>query len=310
MTGHRVDRRLVGLALLVGADAVLADAVLADAVFGPFVDAIYLVAVATLFVVLGIPHGAFDLWIFERTYPGPRKTAFVVGYIALVILMAGLWWASPTVAFAAFIALSIHHFGEGELPDGFPRWMRLVRGGFFVGVPLLIHVDAVAPIVQSMGIALETSTTTAFIVVTSILIAQVPIILHSRWSTRRQAEELAYLATWFVTFSRLPPLVAFGLYFCLWHAIDHLEDLRRRFTPLKTLRHESGWRPTLKKWLPFALAPNVVLLVAALRPDVASTVQDYAAFALIVVASLTLPHAVLVTLMRTRRLTARALTGV
>ncbi len=272
------------LALLVGIDAA----------FGPFGDAVYLAPIATLFVVLGVPHGAFDLWIFQRAYSGHPKLLFLAGYVLLVISMLGLWRLSPSTAFVAFLALSVHHFGEGDLPDGFPRFKKIVRGAFFVALPLLAHGEAVAPIVRAMGVRYEPSASAAFAAITSIVLAQIPIILHSGWSTQRQVEELIYVATWCIAFIQLPPLVSFGLYFCLWHAVGHLKDLRQRFTPSRADRSSLDWRT----WLPYAVAPNLVLLYAASRPQDASTVEDFASFALMLTASLTLPHAVLVTLMR------------
>ena len=81
-------------------------------------------------MLIGLPHGAFDGALafclgFGRS---PRK---IVGFLVMYLLLAGLsaliWLVSPVFSLAAFLVLTILHFGSGDTEHLFQLGPRLVQ---------------------------------------------------------------------------------------------------------------------------------------------------------------------------------------
>lgn len=293
----RLDLRFGLLALIV----------VIQAVTGSIVDHFLLMAVAALFLIVGLPHGAFDVWLFEQSSTSRSRLVFVAVYVSTVAAMAVLWLLTPTTALLAFLALSIHHFGEADLPDTFGPAARIARGTFVVGLPLLAHPSQVEPVLRAMGVApvaLATDVTTVWIAAL-VAVQLLLVATHARSRTRRERwSEAIYVVAWASAFIRLPPLVSFGLYFTLWHAVDHLASLRSIRSIPRAARQSTAapWAASWSTWLPYAIVPNLVLLgvVFGSSVEVQESTEWMAGIALMVAASLTLPHAILVSWCKAR----------
>ncbi|WP_203229153.1 Brp/Blh family beta-carotene 15,15'-dioxygenase [Halobellus captivus] len=120
---------------------------------------------AVSLVAVGLPHGAVDHVAPARAAgqcPGGRWLLAVgVVYLVLGVVYGALWFAVPTAAATAFIALTWFHWGQGDLYaldalgarylDG--REVRIgtlaVRGGLPMVVPLLGYPGQYRAVVDS-----------------------------------------------------------------------------------------------------------------------------------------------------------------
>ena len=192
-------------------------------------DAGSLPVVATLgalVLILGLPHGALDLWVAARQgrwgrdgrFTARGAVLFHAEYLALAALVTLSFAVVPTLALVGFLLLSLWHFAD-DWP-ALPAPVRLGCASVVVLVPTLFHGAEVAAI---------------FAAVTGRAAPEVgavpyPFWLVSGWITagsvalaaatdRRAAAEVAGLAA---LAALLPPLVFFATYFTLLHGPRHL----------------------------------------------------------------------------------------
>ncbi|MGF1512016.1 MAG: Brp/Blh family beta-carotene 15,15'-dioxygenase [Myxococcota bacterium] len=265
-----------------------------------------------LFFALGLSHGALDRWLFDRVVPGGASGMFYGFYLGAAALQALLWWASPQLAFVLFLVLSVLHLGAGEVQDDrmtdLHRGLASVaRGLLVVGVPLLVHADAVRPVLSALSVALPTvSSTMAFALTAAMLSSNLLVFALPRsagafggrregWrSTAHEWIQTAVLTGMFVV---LPPLFSFLVYFTLWHGLAHVREMKARFA-----QSGEAWEELGGAALPFAAAASGGLLALwALTSFGASTGLDIAtasAAAVVLVSALTLPHMLLVSMAR------------
>jgi Brp/Blh family beta-carotene 15,15'-monooxygenase len=204
---------------------------------------------AVLVALIGLPHGAAD-----HRFARPRLEpvlgmawlpVFLVGYLAVAMLVVCGWFVAPAVTVVAFFVASAWHFGQEEprLPVG-PRSLRPVfrfaRGGLVIWTPLVFHARDVADI---LGLVAPGSSGPAIQHAISLLTACSWIMLplaaaawtlqglaaSRRTGLRRRVllADNALVASLVVLFIVASPLVSFPVYFCGWHSARGLERLRR-----------------------------------------------------------------------------------
>jgi len=173
-------------------------------------------------------------------------------YLSLGSFYLALWFAAPVAAFVLFIALTWFHWGQGDLyalvafvsgEAGYPTdrtrraWTLLVRGGLPMLVPLLAFPEAyhaVAEITVGLFVpgdadGLSWAFGPSFRLLVGAAFALFALgVLGSNYASAKKrgalgvwrvdAAETALLALYF---SLVPPMLAVGLYFCLWHAPRH-----------------------------------------------------------------------------------------
>jgi Brp/Blh family beta-carotene 15,15'-monooxygenase len=256
---------------------------------------------------------------------------FISGYLLLVGFYLGLWFVVPALAFAVFIAMTWFHWGQGDLhtllalsPTQYldsksKRALALfIRGGFPMLVPFLAFPAAYQAEVQHLiqifdqtAIQqLEWIFTPAFKWSLGGLFAGVVLIslglnLQSAWSQHDlsawsiDAIECLLLA---IFFSTVPPVLAIGVYFCLWHATRHIARLMLidpgAAQALKTRRFHSALTRFFRDAWP--MTTGALLILGGLFyiiPDATATLRDSVAVYLALIAALTFPHIVVVSWM-------------
>ena len=115
-------------------------------------------------LTFGIAHGALDHELAERLRGASKLTTvrIVFGYAAVVAIAFTAFSVFPLPLFAAFIVISIVHFGSGELTfaarylgQDLPRFARLRTLGFGalpIAVPFLAH-----PLAEVYGVDVNAS---------------------------------------------------------------------------------------------------------------------------------------------------------
>ena len=254
-------------------------------------------------LVLGLPHGALDLWIAGRQgmLQGARGwLGFHAGYLAIAGLVVAAFLLAPGFALLGFLLLSLWHFADDWAArggkGGLPKPIAIGCASAIVLVPTAAHPGEVAAIfaaimgepVPDLGGARYLAGLTTGWVVGGSLVAAVAI-------DRRAGLEAAAVAL--LAFV-LPPLAFFAAYFTLLHGPRHLI----RHGALTGGRHG---RITLAAYaaLAFALVAGLGVWLARAEPQALGAEAIRAAF--VGLAALTVPHALL--LERDKRLFLKSL---
>ncbi|ESS06423.1 MAG: beta-carotene 15,15''-monooxygenase, Brp/Blh family [uncultured archaeon A07HB70] len=207
-------------------------------------------------VVLGLPHGAVDHLVPGRLGDGVtvRSVLWVaLVYAALMAAYAAAWFVVPTASFVFFVALTLFHWGQGDvyallalddaehLPTTAERGLALlVRGGLPMLAPLvafpgryrevalaavsLFGADAaaLAPLFSPTGRLAAAGGLFALSVLGLVAGGLRVRAGAPRTPLLVDAGEVALL---WVYFAVVPPILAVGVYFCLWHALRHVARL-------------------------------------------------------------------------------------
>ena len=246
-----------------------------------------LLVVGALVLLLGMPHGAFDV-VFARKLFGVADlkgwALFSLFYVGLSAAVVGLWVVAPTLFLCAFLIFSAVHFG-GDPAVGVSRLTRSLYGGAVIVLPALWH----GPELQRLLGLVAGPTSAAFVapVLSQLaapwLAATVLACALAARTSRLAACESAALAA--VSLAA-PPLAAFTVYFCAMHSPRHI---------LRTLASLQAAEACHA--LALALWPTLAVLVTAALlgwrmsdlPVEARVMQ----LVFVGLAALTLPHMVL-----------------
>lgn len=203
--------------------------------------------------LLGLPHGALDYLSGRRIFqPRFRRWWFLPFgfiYLGLAGLVVLAWTVAPTSSLVAFFVLAAAHFGLGDVPRdaalGAGTAYRNVggaveaaaRGGLVIVALLFMHPAEVSELFSHL---LPTSLPTieATVARVSPLLAAVNgallavVLAHhlGGWAAGSDAHgrNAAEIIALFALFCLAPPLVAFIVYFCLWHSFRHSVRLAAR----------------------------------------------------------------------------------
>jgi len=263
---------------------------------------------AGLVAVLGLPHGAVD-HLEGRALLAHRAgrwwwLVFGMLYVAAAVAVVAAWLAWPPGLLAGFLVLAAAHFGAEDIdadataPGGPVRLMEVaVRGAIPVLGPALFHPARTGELFAY----LLPGTTVAGVQAVLVPMAWgAPVIAGGltafaviAWATgrRRTAVEVLVLtaAVWV-----LPPLLAFVVYFCLWHAPRHTLTVAARLSPADA-RH--GLVRFTRAALPLTLMTAVAgAAVSWWLGSAAHAVPAVIATVFVGLAALTVPHVVLAAL--------------
>jgi Brp/Blh family beta-carotene 15,15'-monooxygenase len=285
-------------------------------------------------LVLGLPHGAVDHLAVPRVRDRPVTIRALAGVGALYGLLGGaylaLWFLAPVPAFLLFIALTWAHWGQGDVyallaladvdhlrtraqrvataavrgglpmlvpllsaPGQYRRVARALTGRFGVGPAELAPLFRVETrLALGVGFAALTLGTLA------VGLARAGSGLADRgW--RVDAGETALL---WVFFLAVPPVLAVGVYFCVWHSLRHIARLVLLDEGSVTGLERGQVGPALRGFARDA-APLTAVSVAFLAafyylvPVRPGNLEGVVGLYLVLIAVLTLPHFVVVALM-------------
>ncbi len=178
-------------------------------------------------VTVGMGHGALDVQLLLRRFSPPsRAIALGVAYLLVVVLLG--WALSQAVSAALWLLLgmSIWHFGEDyarwdQLPSRTHLLTRLVVGGAPVMFPIWLSPVQMAVVVETVLQGGDARPWHLFAAIwLALLVVWVLLCGVLRYRDARIAwYELAGAALLNLVFS---PLMAFALYFGVYHAPVHI----------------------------------------------------------------------------------------
>lgn len=195
--------------------------------------------VALPIAVLGVMHGALDPWVGDRVqarYCGnTNRPVFLLVYVALMSLVITAWITAPLFTLAAFLLVSVFHFGNqdatalGLHDDGLAA---LVLGAIPVFAPIIAHPDEVALVFHWL-IGLDPERTAPLLRWLFNPVIALWIVGCGMWLSRMRlmnesglGHAAGLVAVLLPAMLLLPPLVAFAAYFCILHSPAHLLQMR------------------------------------------------------------------------------------
>jgi len=283
-------------------------------------------------LVLGLPHGAVDHLAVARTRgrrPDWRAVARVVAlYVAVGGAYAVGWFLAPATAFALFVLVTWFHWGQGDLyalvalaeADHLHSPAQrlgtvVVRGGLPMLVPLLAFpewyrrvavtlvgrfapeaVTALSPAFRT-DVRLGLGLAYGILVVATLALGYVRADDYGSW--RLDAGETLGLVAYFAV---VPPVLAIGVYFCLWHSLRHIARLLLidddATAALRDRDPTAAFASFARDALPLTLVSLALLGGLALAvPNPPESVPEWVGLYLVFIAVVTLPHVVVVTIM-------------
>lgn len=282
-------------------------------------------------VVFGLPHGAIDHLVPSRLGLAARPTG-VIAVVAIYLLLGALvltaWHFAPGPAFVGFVLLTWAHWGQGDLftavaIDGLERASQatrasflLARGGIPMLVPLIAHPGDYRGVLAATTSVLPTSTVShldpvfgaGFRITVAVGLAIVTVVaalLVRRGAAGRARTTVAETLLLVAYFAVVPPILAVGLYFCLWHALQHIVRLQlldpRSARALRNGRVVPALVRFARAAAPLTLVALALLVVLALATGVRQGPADLLGTYLVLISALTLPHAAVVALMDVRQ---------
>ncbi len=293
-----------------------------------------LLPLAVSAVFLGLPHGAVDHLAIPRTR-GEAATGrwlAVVGALYLVVggAYAVVWFLAPIAAVVGFILLTWAHWGQGDVyplvalaggehPAG--RTGRLLtaatRGSLPMAVPFVAFPDQYELVVATLAglfdpaapaalSALFTpaarAAVAAVIAALVCLSAAVGLVATAGGDRRTLGVDAAETGLLVAFFATVPPILAVGLYFCVWHSLRHIVRLLAvdpaAAASLRARRYGAALASFTRDAAPLTAA-SLGLLVAlyVAVPGTVADPLDLVGTYLVLIAVLTLPHVVVVTVM-------------
>jgi len=208
---------------------------------GPIPAALALIALA-----LGIPHGAADNLTLVHVLSWRGWIRLGVVYVSIAAAAALLIIAFPAIGFVVVLAMTVWHFGTGDVQataelEGkkpFTGQFRILYALALGRAPVLLPLTS--PAALSTVVSLEprlaviysspVTSITRGVVLTLIVFTLVALISRG---ALRGAFELFTLAVLGLVAS---PFIAFAVYFGFWHAARHTARLAQETTGAITLR--------------------------------------------------------------------------
>jgi len=277
-------QRIQGLAFSFGAIVLAVVAVTA----ARFDTQFELIVVATLIVLLGVPHGALDT-IFARQLYGIQTSGgwlcFAVIYVLLGASVVGFFMLAPSGFLIGFLLISMLHF-SGDPAAGTPGLARVLYGGAIIVLPTLLHAEEITRLF-SLLVGIDAATlVTPFLRLLAwpwlIGLAMAAIQrLPKDWLTALEMGAVAVLAV------LAPPLISFTVFFCAMHSARHI---------LRTIDYSGRTSPGLILGATLLPMLGVLIASAAAWHFLAGTPINGAIIQLVFVglAALTVPHMALV----------------
>lgn len=253
-----------------------------------------LLALLVAMLTTGLLHGSVDQVVASRLFR-TEGFRFYGPYLAVVALTGLLWFLSAPLALAVFLALSVWHFGEGDLRDHVPHLRgqaaaSVTRGLIVVGTLFSAWPGEVASLLGPEIWDLPPMQRSIWVPITlcAVHIATVAGSCRQwRGSLEVAAVDAVGLAAWLWC---APPILAFAGYFAAWHSVAHIDTLQKRLVGGSLLHHA----------LPLTLIAAAGSGIALVSVSQWHGDQPVAAVVLPVLAALASPHILMVEAWRRR----------
>ena len=197
------------------------------AVMAGYGSSVMLASATFLFLIGGLPHGAFDIHRAAQSADlgRARLLKFTAIYIGIFGLMLVGWHTIPAFVLPLFLATAALHFGA-DWPETEEALFKVALGFAPICAIGISNIDQVELIFTAMAnpvVALWTTRIFILVAPVALLVAGMALVLIGRASGPARP---AVFALMLVSLTVLPPVVGFALYFCAFHTPRHMADIR------------------------------------------------------------------------------------
>ena len=278
---------------------------------GQFSNAFQYSMVFLLVGVVGMAHGSIDHIIATdvlKIVPKNRKLLFIAVYLLIIALYVLLWYVSPLSSFLLFILYSAYHFGEADTSVIGQNLNKIQLSVLSLSYGLLIisamvffnqnYTTEICPDwftqILPPHILISSATWIFYVSFGLLLLQNIVYSLLGKIPWRKNLLFLIQLTFVTLIFILLPALVAFSIYFGLWHA---LLVLKKEFYEVNKIRLINTSKDFILALAPFTLLTlGVMLLIIYYGSSTAH-------FSTIVAISvLAFPHTLLMHMLYSRKL--------
>ena len=260
------------------------------------------IAIAVTALIIGIPHGAVDHLLAIPNLVSLQMAIFLFKYLLVTGLAMWFILLFPLMGFQLIVLCSALHFGVGDASFhmeiyrraqsvNFPRALYILASGTTpVVIPLVNDntrqaLNAVNPQLIGWAGAFPDQLFTSCVAINIFVV----VVLCSRRLFGPACDLLLLL----IVATLAPPLVAFAVYFGLWHAVRHTARLTLEFEPSQ-VQHNMG-RPWVSFWLSVRAGLPAVAIVLAFSLWLACMYDTSESgkvlwYLLVVTWALTVPH--------------------
>lgn len=252
-----------------------------------------------LLITTGIPHGAIDAIIYKNNNKEKDKY-FYLKYLGIALVIGLVWAIAPGFAFITFLLLSAYHFGQSQLfhyrlsEKGFLKnALYLLWGMILLSAFIIFHKGpSIKFINELLGSGYQEfinqsmlwifiGSSLAFILLSFLAVSmkqvRIKIVLT----------EFVYLGILITMFMTTPAVLAFALYFGLWHS---LKTMAVEYKNLSLRQKKISIGSFAKQIFPFSLMSFgglilVYFVYAQIKDDISIVVLVFVAISI-----LTFPH--------------------
>ncbi len=189
------------------------------------------VSVAAVILLLGVPHGAFDVALARNRWDlgtSGRTLVFLAAYVGLAGAVLFVWRLAPGLALPSFLLVSGFHFA-GDWQRQLAFLPRLIVGTAIIAAPAVFHSAEVVEIFSWIVPGPVAGTVSNVMASMAIpLLASATLIL----AAVTRSDPLAALEASAVMVLALcvEPLAFFVIYFCGLHSVRHVVGVRKELS--------------------------------------------------------------------------------
>jgi len=196
-------------------------------------------------LLLGVPQGAADLLVANRSADASKKTfssvRFLSIYISRLFLFAAVFWFFPVIGNLLFIFFAAYHFGETDLNQFktntlLGKLFVISYGLVILSVILLHHFEELKPVFQLFKSGKENQIFINLIDHNKYIIMNIScvsffittflyFIKNNNLKTNEKGIFLIHFSVILFILFNLPLLLGFTFYFVVWHSVLSMNNI-------------------------------------------------------------------------------------
>jgi len=250
--------------------------------------------------LFGIPHGALDhLMHFKNKRASTKKLIiFYSRYIALIAVVALVWYLLPKFMFILFLLISAHHFGQSQLfkfdiPNILKHIFYLAWGVLLLGTVIFFNYEESLGIFKSIEWLNAESWVTPELWAFSTIGGLIVMILISLYLIIKGQKPSDLLEEWLILGVLIllsiqgNAVFTFALYFGLWHSF---RSLLIEYKELQSVFDSFSLKSFVIKLIPYSLLALFFLFASyEFLTNYSVGISPYMFF-IIFISTLTVPH--------------------
>lgn len=266
-----------------------------------FEEAIENMLAYLLILTFGILHGANDIKLLQKANKkiNTKKGFFItLIYYTLFVLGSGLLFLFiPTVALAAFVLFSGYHFGEQhwvskiKVPSVLNSIFLSTYGIFILFLIFSAHAIEVSLVIEQIcGFNIPINFYSYGVLSTGIITCLFGAISYARKKIKfNVVKQLFFILVLTIVFYSSSLLLAFAIYFILWHSLPSMVDQIKYLYGAVTISNIKKYVvSSFTYWLISVLGMGIMLIL--FKDNLSTSLAFFFSF----LAAITFPHVLVI----------------